>query len=63
MSSLPTSVVDLINAFEDEWSKIPTATLQNLVENIPRSVKLSITAKGDWIWDKHNVWQQVLYEQ
>ena len=37
--SPPTSVSDLTNTLLDEWAKIPTDTLQNLVESLPRSVE------------------------
>lgn len=40
--SRPTSVPDLINAFLEEWSKIPI----NLVENLPRRAEAVIAAKG-----------------
>lgn len=44
--SSPTSVSDLTNALLDEWGKIPTDTLQNLVESLPRRVEAVIAAKG-----------------
>ena len=44
--SRPTSVPDLINALQNEWAPIPTETLQNLVEGLPRRVEAVIAAKG-----------------
>jgi len=44
--SRPTSVSDLTNALLDEWAKIPTDTLQNLAESLPRRVEAVIDAKG-----------------
>ena len=44
--SRPTSVPDLINALQNEWAPIPTETLQNLVESLPRRVEAVIAAKG-----------------
>ena len=46
-SSCPTSVPDLINALQNEWAPIPTETLQNLVESLPRRVEAVIAAKGE----------------
>ena len=44
--SRPTLVCDLTNALLEEWSKISINTLLNLVESLPRRVKVVITAKG-----------------
>ena len=44
--SRPTSVPDLTNALLDEWAKIPTDRLQNLVESLPRRVEAVVAAKG-----------------
>jgi len=44
--SRPTSVPDLTNALFAEWAQIPTDTLQNLVESLPRRVAPVIAAKG-----------------
>ena len=43
---LSTSVPDLINALLEEWSNIPTDTLLNLVDSLPRRVEAVIAAKG-----------------
>ena len=37
---------ELVNVLQEEWSKIETEILENLVENIPRRVKAVIEAKG-----------------
>jgi len=39
-------VSDLTNVLLEEWSKIPTNTLLNLVESLPRRVEAVIAAKG-----------------
>jgi len=39
-------VPDLTNALLDEWAKVLTETLQNLVESLPSRVEAVITAKG-----------------
>lgn len=44
--SHPTSVADLTNALWDEWAKIPTETLQKLVEYFPKRVQTVRAAKG-----------------
>ncbi len=38
------SALDITNALLDKWAKIPTETLQNLVESPPRRVEAVITA-------------------
>ncbi len=43
----PTSVPVLTNALLNEWAKIPSETIQNLVESLQRSVEAVIAAKGD----------------
>lgn len=37
---------DLTNALLDEWEKIPTNTLQKLVESLPKRVEAVLAAKG-----------------
>ncbi len=41
------SVSVLTNALLNEWAKIPTEIIQNLVENLQRRVEAVIAAKGD----------------
>ena len=41
-----TSVSDLTNALLEEWSKIPTNTLLNLEESLPRRTKAVKGAEG-----------------
>ena len=44
--SRPTSVSDLTNNLLSEWAEIPTDTLQNLVESLPRGVEAVIAEGG-----------------
>ena len=43
--SCPTSVPDLTNTLLTECSQIPTDTVQNLVESLPKNVEAVIAAK------------------
>ncbi|MCI4392463.1 hypothetical protein PGIGA_G00146260 [Pangasianodon gigas] len=49
----PTSVPDLTNALVSEWTQIPTATLQNLVESLPRKVEESIVDEQENLKDEN----------
>lgn len=46
MPSRPTSVHDLINAVQNEWVHVPTETLQNLLESLPRRVEADEAKRG-----------------
>lgn len=55
------SVFDLIYAHWNEWARIPTETLQNLMESFSRRVETAIVAKGRPTSCCIRVWKQCIY--